>query len=51
MKTKAVLDSIKTCQLVEELKSREGVREITVGPYERKEISIEGPAVVLVVLD
>ncbi len=45
------LKKIKTCELFEELKCREGVNVITAEPYERKEIIIEGPAVVLIIVD
>lgn len=45
------LTSISTCCLVEELKSREGVKGLAAGPYEEKEISIEGPAVILIIRD
>lgn len=42
----------KTCELVEELKKREGVKFEFVEPYEDKEIGIiSGPAIVLTVID
>lgn len=40
-----------TADLVEELRTREGVETITAEPYEKKTITVEGPAVVLVVTD
>lgn len=45
------LKSYKTCELVEELKQREGVEAHTAEPYKDLEIKINGPAVVLVVID
>lgn len=45
------LDDVKTCHLVEELEAREGVEKITTEPYEKKEISVEGPAVILIITD
>ncbi len=45
------LSEIKTCELVAELRSREGVKTIRAEPYQKKEISVEGPAVVFVVID
>ena len=40
-----------TAMLVAELEAREGVERITAEPYERKEINVEGPAVILVIVD
>lgn len=44
-----------TVKLVEELVTREGVKEIVVEPYEKLELKgadpIEGPARVLVIID
>ena len=45
------LSDVKTCELVEELKLREGVETILAGPYESQKVLVEGPAVVLVVTD
>lgn len=45
------LKSIKTCELVEELKSREGVEIKYAEPYQKIDISIDGPAVILIVID
>ena len=45
------LSEIRTCELVAELRSREGVETIRAEPYQKKEISVEGPAVVFVVID
>lgn len=45
------LDKIPTCALVAELKTREGV-EITIAePYQDVYITVNGPAVVLTVID
>ena len=45
------LKKVPTYQLVEELKSREGVDTINVEPYENKKIDVNGAVVVLVVTD
>lgn len=45
------LDGFKTCELVEELKKREGVEEVWAEPYENKKILVNGPAVVLIITD
>lgn len=45
------LSSYKTCELVEELKTREGVETHWAEPYEDKNIQVNGPALVLVVID
>lgn len=45
------LSKISTKELVSELEKREGV-EITIAePYEDKEVKVNGPAIVLVVID
>ena len=40
-----------TKALVEELEKREGVEVKTIGPYQETVISVNGPAVVLIILD
>ena len=40
-----------TCELVEELKLREGVETHTAGPNQDITVSVNGPAMVLVVID
>lgn len=40
-----------TKKLVEELKKREGVDTIIVEPYEKKNISVDGSAIVMIVTD
>lgn len=45
------LKDYQTCELVDELKRREGVQHRTVGPYDDDHIDVIGPAVVLVVID
>lgn len=45
------LKSVKTCDLVEELKNREAVEDIWAEPYVQKNIFVEGPAVILVITD
>ena len=51
MKTTDVLKQCETCELVEELKKREGVTAHWAEPYEDKEIKVTGPAQVLIVID
>lgn len=45
------LSSTKTHELVEELKKRDGVEVHLAEPYEKKSIEVEGPAIVLVIID
>ena len=45
------LKDVKTCELVEELKKREGVEVKIAEPYKDMSVSVNGPAVVLVVVD
>lgn len=45
------LGDFKTCQLVEELKKRDGVTAHIAEPYKDFEITVNGPANVLVVID
>ena len=45
------LSTIKTCELVTELKTREGVETIMAEPYQKKEVSVEGSSVIFVVTD
>ena len=45
------LKDYKTCELVEELKKREGVFGIQLDPYETKEIVAEGPMILLKIID
>ncbi len=44
-------DTVSTKELVEELKKREGVRTEYAEPYQDKKISVNGPAVILVIID
>ena len=44
------LKNIKTCELVEELSKRKGV-EIIVEPYQKKQIKVEGPIIILKIID
>ena len=46
-----MLKSIPTKELVEELKKREGVNAEYAEPYQDKVISINGPAMILIVID
>ena len=45
------LRNVKTCELVEELKKREGVEAHRAEPYEDFGLKINGPALALVVID
>ena len=45
------LSEFKTCELVDELRKREGVETHIAEPYQDVEASVNGPAVVLVVID
>ena len=45
------MDTYTTEQLVNELKKREGVETKIVEPYQDIELSVNGPAVVLVIKD
>lgn len=45
------LASLDTCDLVEELKSREAVETTVIHPHEEQHIYVDGPAVVLIVYD
>lgn len=45
------MQSIPTCELVYELSQREGVEKHIAEPYQDMEVSINGPAVVLIVVD
>ena len=45
------LKDIKTCDLVEELKKREGVEVKIAEPHKDMSVSVNGPAVALVIVD
>lgn len=45
------LSKVKTCDLVRELEKREGVEVTVAEPYEDVTVSVNGPAIVLVVTD
>lgn len=45
------LHDVPTCELVKELQRREGVETHTAEPYQDVAVSVNGPAVVLVVID
>lgn len=45
------LEEIKTCELVEELKKREGVKTEYAEPHQDKGITVNGPASILIVID
>lgn len=45
------IKNIKTCNLVEELKKREGVETHWAEPNKELTIDVNGPAIVLVIID
>ena len=45
------LSDVSTKELVSELQKREGVETTTAEPYQDVEVKVNGPAVVLVVID
>lgn len=45
------LEKISTSELVQELQKRIGVESVIAEPYEKKDISVEGPAIVLLITD
>lgn len=51
MEKSKVLEQTPTYQLVEELKSREGVETKIVEPHSDMCVSVDGPAIVLIVID
>lgn len=51
MNKKMSICDFTTKELVEELKQREGVKTIVAEPYDLKELKVEGPAILLVVMD
>lgn len=48
---KKELKDFETYELVEELRNREGVESHRADPYEEKEYSVNGPALVLIIVD
>lgn len=48
---KVDLSSVSTKELVEELKTREGVETESVEPYKNKRITFNGPVIILMVDD
>lgn len=51
VRTVEELKEYSTAQLVAELRTREGVTEKIAEPYETLETEVEGPAIVLTVID
>lgn len=45
------LENVPTAQLVAELSNREGVEATIAEPYQDAEVKVNGPAIVLVVID
>lgn len=48
---KVSLKEIPTCELVAELETREGVETTIAEPYQDVKVAVNGPAIVLVVID
>ena len=46
-----IIDDMSTAEIINYLVKREGISWLKVDPYVKKEISVEGPAVVVVVTD
>lgn len=51
MSIRELLKDLPTESLVGELKKREGVETEIIKPYEKKGIKVEGPAIILKVID
>ncbi len=45
------LTTVPTCELVEELEKRVGVETTIAEPYQDVQVKVNGPAIVLVVID
>lgn len=45
------LKDIPTCELVKELEKRKGVEYIIVAPYEIEKFQVEGPMILLKIID
>lgn len=45
------LSEFKTCEIVNELKTREGVTAHWAEPHSDKEVKVSGPALVLIITD
>lgn len=45
------LSEVETCDLVRELSRREGVERTIAEPYQDVQVKVNGPAIVLVVID
>lgn len=45
------LENVPTAQLVAELSNREGIEATIAEPYQDAEVKVNGPAIVLVVID
>lgn len=50
-RNKTEIRNYKTCELVEELKTREGVETHVAEPYEDVNVQVNGPAIVFVIID
>ena len=49
--TKMDISTVSTASLVQELSRREGVETTTAEPYQDVEVKVNGPAIVMVVID
>jgi len=45
------LHNVPTCELVDELKRRDGIETTIAEPYQDISVQVNGPAIVLVVID
>lgn len=45
------LKNVNTCDLVEELRNREGVDTVIAAPHEDTAVTVNGPATILIVID
>lgn len=46
-----ILDNIPTNKLVKELETRKGIEINTIGPYQDEEINVNGPCILIKVID
>lgn len=49
--SKRIMKEISTCELVKELSTREGVERASAEPYQDVKVSVNGPAIVLTIID
>lgn len=51
MRNNVDLSAVKTCDIVAELRRREGVETYIAGPYEDVQVSANGPTILVLVTD